>query len=252
MVVRNTEFDPFASIYNRFWGADYHGQAFPIVEKLLLNRLPERARILDLCCGTGQFTARVERHGFRVHGVDASERMIGYARLNAPAAEFTVADARNFSLDHTFEAAYSVFESLNHVRDLSGLAMVFASVRRHLSAGAPFLFDLNREQAFRFYWNDTHAIVADDAVCALRSRYDEAARLATCDITTFQPEHCPSERDGHWIRSDFTVRQTCHDIGQVHDALSNAGFRGITLYDSQDIGMTGEIACARTFFLATV
>jgi len=245
VIERNTEFDPFAAVYNRFWGAEYHEQAFPIVEKLLLSRLPARAAVLDVCCGTGQFTARVEERGFRVYGIDASERMIGHARRNAPGAEFCVADARCFSLYQKLDAAYSVFESLNHIPDAEGLGMAFACIRRHLGRGALFLFDLNREEAFVNYWNDTHAIVEDDCVCALRSHYEEEARTATCDITVFQLE------DG-WKRSDFTIRQTCHDVKQVHESLLEAGFGSVSLYDSRDAGMSGDIACARTFFLATV
>ncbi|HEX3684277.1 MAG TPA: class I SAM-dependent methyltransferase [Bryobacteraceae bacterium] len=245
MIERNTEFDPFAAAYNRFWGADYHAQAFPIVEKLLLSRLPPRAAILDLCCGTGQFTARVQQLGFRVHGIDASERMIGYARVNAPRAEFKVADARSFSLGGQFDAAYSVFESLNHVPDLEGLETAFSCVRRHLRDGACFLFDLNREEAFLTYWNDIHAIVEADSVCALRSHYEEDARVGTCNITTFELE------DGCWTRNDFAIRQTCHDVTQVHESLLSAGFGDVSLLDSRDAGMTGDIACARTFFLAT-
>ena len=245
MIERNTEFDPFAAAYNRFWGADYHAQAFPIVEKLLLSRLPPRAPILDLCCGTGQFTARVQQLGFRVHGIDASERMIAYARVNAPRAEFHVADARSFSLGCEFDAAYSVFESLNHVPDRDGLEMAFSCVRRHLRDGACFLFDLNREEAFVTYWNDTHAIVEADSVCALRSHYDEDARIGTCNISTFDlQEGCC------WTRNDFTIRQTCHDVNQVHEGLRSADFDDVNLFDSRDVGMTGDIACARTFFLA--
>lgn len=244
MIERNREFDPFASVYNRSWGAEYHAQALPIVERLLLSRLTHRAEVLDVCCGTGQFTARVAELGFRVHGVDASERMLGYARENAPGVEVTVADVRSFSLDLAFDGAYSVFESLNHVPDGDGLTLAFRCVRRHLRSGAAFLFDLNREEAFMNYWNDTHAIVEDDSVCALRSEYDEAARSATCNITAF-------EREGDcWKRSDFAVRQTCHPIDEVEKRLRGAGFSSVSLYDSRDVGMRGELACARTFFLA--
>ena len=244
MIERNTEFDPFASTYNRFWGAEYHAQAFPLVEKLLLPRLRRGASILDVCCGTGQFTARVERSGFRMSGIDASERMIEYARQNAPGAEFSVADVRSFALDCKFDAAFSVFESLNHVPDLGGLELAFSNLHRHLRASAPFLFDLNRQEAFAVYWNDTHAIVEPDHVCALRSRFDEDTRVATCDITAFE-----QVEDG-WKRTDFTVRQTCHDVGQVCAALRKTGFRNVALYDSRDLGMTGDLAYARTFFLA--
>jgi SAM-dependent methyltransferase len=216
---RYTEFDPFASLYNRAWGAEYHAQALPIVQRLLLLRLTHGAEVLDVCCGTGQFTARVAQLGYRVQGIDGSERMIEYARQNAPGVELTVADLRSFSLDRTFDAAYSVFESLNHVPDVDGLTLGFRCVRRHLREGAAFLFDLNREEAFMNHWNGTHAIVEEDSVCALRSKYDEVTRVATCNITAF-------ERDGAWWRrNDFAIRQTCHDEHQVHEQLQGAGSR---------------------------
>lgn len=244
MIERNQEFDPFARLYNRAWGAEYHEQAFPIVERLLLAGLRRGAKVLDVCCGTGQFTARVAQCGFEVHGVDASERMIGFARENAPGVELTVADVRCFSLKRKFDAGYSVFESLNHVPDPEGLGMAFSCTRHHLREGAYFLFDLNREEAFVNYWNDTHAIVEQDSVCALRSHYDEGTRIATCEITAFELE------EGCWKRHDFTIRQSCHDVDEVGEQLRRAGFESVTLYDSRDLGMTGEIACARTFFLA--
>ncbi len=243
MVERNTEFDPFAPVYNRDWGAEYHAQAFPVVSRLVLSRLAPQARVLDVCCGTGQFTERVQASGFIVHGIDASEQMIRYARQNAPGVTLTVADVRSFELGKKFDAAYSVFESLNHVPGYDGLDLAFSCVRRHLHPGAPFLFDLNREDAFVIYWNDTHAIVEPDYVCALRSNYDQSSRIATCKLTVFKQEP-------DWTRSDFTIHQTCHEIDCVHESLLRAGFSEVSLYDSRDIGMSGDIAYARTFFLA--
>ena len=179
-------------------------------------------------------------------GLDASEAMIDFARENAPGISFVVADARDFSLDRQFAAAYSVFESLNHVPDIDGLRLAFGCVRRHLAPGAPFLFDLNREEAFIEFWNDTDAIVSDDNVCVMVSSYNESTRVGICDVTVF-------DADGQargWRRTDFRVRQTCHDIDDVPSALADAGFRDITLHDARDLGMMGEIGFARTFFLA--
>ena len=70
----NNEYDPFARIYNRYWGSDYRTEALPIVERLLLARPRNGASVLDVCCGTGQFTEEVRRQGYRVEGMDASER----------------------------------------------------------------------------------------------------------------------------------------------------------------------------------
>ena len=38
-------------------------------------------------------------------------------------------------------------------------------------------------------------------------------------------------------------------MGAVQDVLGEAGFRDITFYDAQDVGMSGSAGYARTFFL---
>src|SRR4051812_25559553 len=105
MFKRNREYDPFARLYNRHWGADYWPEAVPIVDRLLLKRLKKGASVLDACCGTGQFTARIRELGYQVAGLDSSAEMIRYARRNAPGVDFTVSDVRDFSLGRTFDAA---------------------------------------------------------------------------------------------------------------------------------------------------
>ena len=242
--VRNTEYDPFARVYNRHWGKDYRAEALPIVEKLLLSRLAPGAAVLDVCCGTGQFTQSVRTLGYDVAGIDASGEMIAFAAQNAPGAALTVADARSFSLDRKFDAAYSVFESLNHIPDRQGLLSVFRAVRKHLKPRAPFLFDLNREPAFILYWNTVDALVAEEDVCVLRMDYDEQTRVGACRMTTFR-------KDRVWERDDFTIRQTCHEDYDVQDALREAGFRDIALCDARDAGMEGDAGYARTFYLVT-
>lgn len=246
MIEINNEYDPFAPSYNRNWGADYRIEAVPLVERVLLTRLKPGAAVLDLCCGTGQFTQQIAEKGFDVAGLDASGEMIRFAKINAPEVRFTVADAREFSLDRKFQAVYSVFESLNHIPDLAGLEQVFACVRQHLEPKGAFLFDLNREEAFQLYWNITDAIVDPDHVIATRSVYDEETQTATCELTVFEPS------GKLWTRRDFTVRQTFHEIELVQEALRRAGFKNVSLMDAFDAGMKGSAGHARTFFLATL
>jgi SAM-dependent methyltransferase len=243
-ITPNSEYDPFARIYNRHWGVAYRTEAFPIVQRLLLSRLKEGSAVLDVCCGTGQFTEQVRQQGFEMAGIDSSSEMIAFARQNAPEVNLAVADARSFALGRKFAAAYSVFESLNHVPDLEGLHLAFRCVRKHLKRGAPFLFDLNREEAFILYWNTIDALVEDESVLVLRMDYDDQTRVGECRMTAF-------EKDRNWVRKDFTIRQTCHDHDEVEGTLRDAGFNDVTRYDARDAGMAGDAGYARTFFLAT-
>jgi len=244
-VERNREYDAFARLYNRCWGIEYRAAAAPVVERLLLSRIRPGASILDVCCGTGQFTAQIRKLGYDVAGIDSSENMLSFARENAPGVPFTLADVRDFTIGRKFDAAYSVYESLNHVPDMAGLALAFGRIHRHLRPGAPFLFDLNRDEAYIAFWNDTDAVAADDHAFITRSSYDEVERIAVCGITSF--ERRPA---GDWCRDDFTLHQTCHFMGETHDTLLEAGFHDVVLYDALDVGMKGDAGYARTFFLA--
>jgi SAM-dependent methyltransferase len=246
-VERNREYDPFARIYNRYWGVDYRTEVAPVVSRLLLSRVRAGASVLDVCCGTGQFTGEVRRSGYEMAGMDASAQMIRYARENAPGIEFTVADVRDFRLGRTFDAAYSVYESLNHVPDIAGLTQAFACIRSHLKRGGPFLFDLNREEAYVLYWNSSDSIVETESVCVMRSEFDENTKTGKYDVTAF--ERAGGESSNEWRREDFTLRQTCHNFGAVHNALFETGFRDVTMYDARDVGMKGDVGYGRTFFL---
>ena len=217
----------------------------PILERLALSRLPESASILDLCSGTGRVSAMLMERGFRVTGVEGSAAMVRFARDNALGAQFLVADARDFQVDGQLDLAISVFESLNHIMSIEDLSRVFANVHRSLVPGGEFIFDLNREPAFEKYWNIDYVVTEADNVCACKTHYRAEDRIGQCDITMFRLE------DGIWQRSDVTIYQKFHPVEEVSAALRRAGFADARTFDAQqDLGMTGDIGLARTFFQA--
>src|SRR5437868_4390317 len=77
------QYDRFASIYDRYFGT-YARRVVPALERLLLGSLPGKARILDVCCGTGQLATALTERGFIVTGIDGSREMLRLAQRNAP------------------------------------------------------------------------------------------------------------------------------------------------------------------------
>src|SRR5262249_32770487 len=140
-----TDYDRFAWFYNKYWGNEFSRPALSLYNSLLYPHLPDRCRILDLCCGTGQIARGLANRGFQVTVIDGSEAMLKFARQNAPAVDFIHADARHFSLPEKFKAVISAFDSLNHVMQLEELKMVFRNVYEALEGEGIFLFDLNLE-----------------------------------------------------------------------------------------------------------
>jgi len=64
-------------------------------------------RILDVGCGTGHLTAQIAASGALTYGIDQSPEMIRQAREKFPELRFDVMDAREISLEESFDAVFS-------------------------------------------------------------------------------------------------------------------------------------------------
>jgi SAM-dependent methyltransferase len=235
-------YDPFALMYNRSMAEDFCRRAWPVVERWLLPRVPAGARVLDLCCGSGQMARELSRCGYQVTGVDGSEQMIRIARENAPRTGFVIADAREFALAPQFDAVLASFNSLAHAADVDELVCILRNARAALKAGGLMLFDLSMEEAYGSKWRGAFGEAQDDVVWIVRPSYNRSARTATNDFAVFR------RAGDSWQREDFTIHQRCFSKDEVHAALTRAGFTSIYSYDAErDLGMANE--SGRCFFL---
>jgi len=238
-------YDDFAWFYNRYWNEEFHGLAFPILERIWLPRVPGGARILDVCCGTGYLSGLLTERGYRVTGVDVSGPMIEHARANVPAAEFQVADAARCRLSGPFDAAVSTFDSLNHFLTPSTLESALRNTADSLRRGAPFAFDMLLEEAYQTHWGEAFALVRDDHVLTITGAgYHLRTHRACCTITMFRLV------EGAWRRSDVRIEERCYSPDEIETALARAGFGELACYDAGDLGMGGQLGQGRTFFVA--
>jgi SAM-dependent methyltransferase len=246
------DYDAFAAIYNRWMGEDFCRRALPVIDGLLLSKLPPNASVLDLCCGSGQMARALTGRGFRVTGVDASEEMLSFARENASSAKFVRSDVRRFCRPGAYDAVLSTFNSLAHFGTVSDLETVFTNVRRSLRPGATFLFDLSMEEAYTTKWRGSFTLLADDHACIVQSTYDPDQRLGANHITVFTLDNRDGEPEAPpcYRRSDLVLTQKCHSESELRTALQHSGFTTISTFDAErDLGMPREKG--RRFFLCS-
>jgi SAM-dependent methyltransferase len=239
-------YDDFAWFYNRYWSEEFHSAAFPILARIWLDRLPPGAHILDVCCGTGYLAALVAARGFRVTGLDVSREMLVYARANAPAAEFILADAASFRLPRVCDAAVSTFDSLNHLLEPAALGAAFRNIAAALRPGGLLAFDMLLDDAYQTRWGESFALVRDDHLLTITgAAFDAHSRIARITVTMFRL------LEGAWQRSDVTIEERCYSPDEISQALAAAGFGELLCYDAGDLGMAGQLGEGRTFFVAT-
>lgn len=238
-----SDYDDFAYLYNRYWG-NFPIRIMPILEELVLKDFPKGARVLDICCGTGQLAGELHQRGYEVTGVDGSDEMLKFAREHAPTTPFIPSDVRAFMLMARFNIAFSTFDSLNHMMTLEDLELVFANVFRQLEAKGVFVFDMNLESGFLNRWVESFNIVDEDAAVMVNSHYNPEEKIATAHLTTF----LQNGDDNDWRRADITLTQRAYTIHEIFETLAAVGFIHLEVFDSQEDFKLNQVG--RAFFRA--
>ncbi|PSB47359.1 class I SAM-dependent methyltransferase [Cyanosarcina cf. burmensis CCALA 770] len=225
----NATYDPWAKIYNDYWGQRYCQTVLPAFEKLLQQyNVHQGANLLDLCCGTGHVAQSLSEQGYQVTGLDISAGMLQYARENAPSAKFILDDARFFNLPSTFHAVICANAGLNEILLLEDLQAVFKKVYDSLLDNGIFLFGLNLEDFYKS-WHGTisDGDVKDDFAWACCDSYNPEAKIGQFKITIFQ------KVEEFWQRLDINNSVRGYSRIEVITALKNVGFTDIYIYGKE-------------------
>lgn len=136
-------YEVFGEFYDAVMG-DRAGAAEHLRE-LIRGAKSNAKNVLELGCGTGSVLKHLQ-DAYEVSGLDISSKMLSIARKKVPRAKLYRQDMANFQIGDRFDVIFCIFDSINHVRRFSDWKKVFALVRRHLSPGGCFIFDINTQR----------------------------------------------------------------------------------------------------------
>jgi len=189
------------------------GEADFIVQSL---RLPPAARVLDLACGHGRHAVELARRGFRMTGVDLSERYLEMAAEEARRAgvevEWLARDMRQLDFDGAFEGAYSFFTSFGYYDERENEAVI-QRLARALKPGGRVLLDLmNRDRLLASPPGRTWNQRDDGALLMEESALDPRTSRVRVRQTLIDPQTGPRPV------KEFEVRlYTCAELAAILD-----------------------------------
>ena len=140
----------FATVYSHIM----QDTPYDTWEKFLVRTLKKNGirdgLVLDLGCGTGEMTRRLQKRGYDMIGVDVSTEMLQIAT----AAEhegilYLNQDMREFELYGTVRAIVSVCDSMNYLTDSEDFLTTLKLVNNYLDPKGIFIFDLKTVHFFR-------------------------------------------------------------------------------------------------------
>ena len=201
----------------------------------LLGDVPPGAPVLDLGCGTGNYTRLLERSGLLMTGVDPSDVMLAGAGAEASGIAWVKGSGEALPFaDGTFDGAVST-NTVYHFRDPPA---VFREVRRVLAGGRLVLFAALREQV-QGYWLRHYfpqAVKGAAAQAVPREQMAEWLRAAGFIDVTIEPWRVPPDlKDLFWYSGK--------DRPELYfDETVRSGISAFRLYSPPDEQIAGLAA----------
>lgn len=224
------DYDAFSQCYDRFTGdVEYTARANRLLE--LFNRYDKKpSLLLDLACGTGNFSFLMADEGIDVIGVDCSEGMLAAAMSKLPEGAtnplFLNQYAEELELYGTVDGAISMLDSLNHITDYENFCAAIARVSLFLEKGRLFIFDLNTPYKHEaVLGNNTFVREDEKAFCVWQNEY---VGENTVDIYL---DFFIENKNGSYERLSETFSEVAYTAKQVQTALDNAGLELVDFFD---------------------
>lgn len=98
-------------------------------------------KILEIGCGTGNYTQILHRKGYEVTGLDISENMIRVAKKKCT-CNFKVGDIAEVNINKKFDACIAMFAVISYITETSRLIKALANIRKHLKTNGLLIFDV--------------------------------------------------------------------------------------------------------------
>ncbi len=226
-----------------------------LVESVLPEYLDEigvrPSSLLDVACGEGSFAVGMAKLGYRVTGIDQSQRMIdlanAHARKDGVDINFLVEDMRSIPYHQEFKIVTCFFDSLNYLLNIRDLHLAFKGAYRALEPGGFYIFDMNTIYGLAVDWMREETYIqneADDFIEIHRQSYDYENQIATMDITIFL------RRGELWERIDETHRERGYPIADIQFLLTESGFNIHGMYGSLKRRSEIQSTSSRVWFIA--
>jgi|AntRauTorckE6833_2_1112554.scaffolds.fasta_scaffold00188_8 SAM-dependent methyltransferase len=152
--------------------------------------LPDKKglKILDIGCGSGMHSSKLQELGHEVIGIDLNEHMVSYAREKYPKCQFLQMSMLDIGeLKDGFDAIICLCTTLCYVTDNQKLDDFFANVYKLLNPNGVFIFDVFNPIAYlekllfdgNYFGEDREGYTESGLKLTVKHDIDEATQILT-------------------------------------------------------------------------
>lgn len=135
-------------------GYDTNRKADPEIARRIFHHLQMKSGlVLDVACGTGNYSIALEKMGLNIWGVDISNEMIEVARSKADSINWIQSDVMGMPYnDQQFDGATCIL-AIHH---FPSLEQSFKEIYRVLKSGSRFVIFTSLPEQMRNYWLNSY------------------------------------------------------------------------------------------------
>ena len=223
-------YSQFAQFYDALMcDVDYSNRTEYILSLFeMFDRKP--TLLLDLACGTGNFSVEFANRDISVIGVDMSAEMLSVAMEKTKQQEIDVLylcqNATELDLYGTVDGAVCCMDSINHITDYTDVCEIFKKVSLFLEKDRLFIFDVNTPYKHKNVLGDnTFVIEEDDVFCVWDNSYDENSAVTSINLDFFVKDD-----KNKYNRFTESFKEIAFTDAEITNAVENAGFKVVKKY----------------------
>lgn len=185
--------------------------------------------LLDVGCGTGNFSLQFASRGIDVIAVDPSAEMLSVATQKAKEQNLSVLflnqRGEDMDLYGTVDGAVCCLDTVNHITDKRTLQRFFNRVSLFLEQGKLFIFDVNTEYKQKNILADNCFVFENDnTMCVWQNFYDKKSKITDINLDFFV------EQNGTYKRSSEYFSERVYDNKTLTVMLEKSGFKVLKVF----------------------
>lgn len=224
----------FARVYDAFMDNVPYDEWAEEYGKIMRDHQIEDGIVLDLGCGTGSLTVRLQEQGYDMIGVDYSMEMLEIAREKSEGKDilYLEQDMREFELYGTVRAVLCVCDSINYILEPEEVIEVFSLVDNYLDPDGIFLFDFNTDYKYsQIIGDQVIAEDREDMSFIWDNYYDAESKINEYALSIFV-----REKDDLYRKYEEYHYQKGYTLEEMKSYLEEAGLVFLSAVDGEDGG----------------
>lgn len=222
----------FSSVYDILTENVEYERIADKVCSLLHESSVDGGLLLDLGCGTGSLSFLLEKNGYDVIGIDASEDMLMVANEKKydenSSALFLCQKAEELDLYGTINCAVSSLDTFNHIESITKVEKAISLVSLFMEMSGIFIFDMNTPYKHKkILGNNTFVYDMDEVYCVWQNSYDEKEEKTNIDLDFF----IKNEDDEGYERYSENFSEYVYSMDEIIRIIEKCGF---TLLNTTD------------------